>query len=96
MDRLPVESSNLASVGYDDNSETLEVEFLKGGAVYQYFNVPRVEYDRLMDAHALGSTHGKHQERISLRKAMKDIRFLNAGLPLQTFGQSLIWMRSMR
>ena len=60
MDRLPVESSNLASVGYDDNSETLEVEFLKGGAVYQYFNVPRVAYDRLMDAHALGSTHGKY------------------------------------
>ena len=39
MERQSVSSSNLASVGYDPNSETLEIEF-KGGTIYRYFNVP--------------------------------------------------------
>ena len=34
MERQAVSSSNIASVGYDPNSETLEVEFLKSGKVY--------------------------------------------------------------
>jgi hypothetical protein len=54
MDRQSVASSNIASVGYDTNSETLEIEFLKGGAVYQYYNVPDVEYDRLINADSVG------------------------------------------
>ena len=33
MERQPVDSSNLASVGYDSNSEVLEVEFRKSGDV---------------------------------------------------------------
>lgn len=40
MDRVPVSSSNVASVGYDEASATLEVEFHNGG-LYQYFDVPR-------------------------------------------------------
>lgn len=36
--RESVASSNVASVGYDEQSETLEVEFMNG-TVYQYFNV---------------------------------------------------------
>jgi hypothetical protein len=32
-------SSNIRSIGYDQKTQTLEVEFLKGG-VYQYFDVP--------------------------------------------------------
>lgn len=39
MKRIPVSSSNLASVGYDETSQTLEIGFLHGG-VYQYFDVP--------------------------------------------------------
>jgi len=39
MDRIPVSSSNVAAVGYDENSLTLEVEF-KSSSVYQYFGVP--------------------------------------------------------
>lgn len=38
MDRIPVSSSNVAAVAYDENSSTLEVEF-KSGSVYQYFGV---------------------------------------------------------
>jgi hypothetical protein len=60
MERQPVESSNLASVGYDSNSEILEVEFRKSGDVYRYFNVPDIEHERLIGAHGLGSTIGKY------------------------------------
>jgi hypothetical protein len=30
MDRLPVDSSNVASVGYDEEATILEIEFLSG------------------------------------------------------------------
>lgn len=54
MERYAVSSSNLASIGYDPDSETLEVEFTKTGKVYEYYNVPQFMYDRLMEA----SSHG--------------------------------------
>lgn len=54
MERDAVSSSSIASVGYDANSETLEVEFLKTGKVYQYHNLPQFMYDRLMGAPSLG------------------------------------------
>lgn len=54
MERYEVSSSNLASIGYDPDSETLEVEFAKTGKVYEYYNVPQFMYDRLMEA----SSHG--------------------------------------
>ena len=36
--RVPVESSSIASVGYDATARTLEVEF-RHGAIYRYLNV---------------------------------------------------------
>lgn len=53
MERQAVSSSNLVSVGYDPNSEILEIEF-KGGSIYRYLNVPAFEHERLMSA----SSHG--------------------------------------
>lgn len=55
MDRKPVSSSNLRSVGFDPTSGILEIEF-KNGSVYQYDNVPFSEYRALMSA----SSHGKY------------------------------------
>lgn len=37
--RHAVESSHIASIGYDPDTETLEIEFHKGGT-YQYSNFP--------------------------------------------------------
>jgi hypothetical protein len=54
MDRLPVSSSNLASVGYDEVGQVLEVEFRHGG-VYQYVGVSPTVFDELMAADSLGS-----------------------------------------
>lgn len=53
MNRDPVASSTVASIGYDPASETLEVEFNSGG-VYQYYNVPQVLADQLMQASSKG------------------------------------------
>lgn len=54
MDRQPVSSSSLASVGYDPDSETLEVEFVVSGKVYEYYNVPQFMYDRMLEASSIG------------------------------------------
>jgi hypothetical protein len=53
MDRLAVASSNIAEIGYDPDTETLEVMFHHGG-VYQYYNVPAFMYERLMQAGSVG------------------------------------------
>ena len=53
MQRTPVTSSNLVSVGYEPKSMTLEVEF-HSGSVYQYFDVPEYEHQSLMQAGSHG------------------------------------------
>lgn len=55
MKRQAVESSNLASIGYDAENEILEVEFNHGG-IYQYYDVPQNVFDALMRA----DSHGKY------------------------------------
>lgn len=59
MDHQPVRSSNLRSVGYDPDSQTLEIAFRKGG-VYEYFDVPQHVYEGLMAATSKGKYHWKH------------------------------------
>ena len=54
MNRTTVISSNVASVGYDANTMTLEVEFTNG-SVYQYFDVPGTEYEALLNASSVGT-----------------------------------------
>ncbi|TZE80651.1 KTSC domain-containing protein [Calorimonas adulescens] len=54
MERQNVQSSNLRSIGYDQTTQTLEIEFNNGG-IYQYYNVPQIIYEGLLNA----SSHGK-------------------------------------
>ena len=54
MNRTPVTSSSVASIGYDPNTMTLEVEF-SDGSVYQYFDVPEPVYQDLMSASSVGT-----------------------------------------
>jgi hypothetical protein len=53
MERIPIQSSNLASVGYDKTTNTLEVEFTNGN-VYQYSGVPIDVYEGLMASNSKG------------------------------------------
>jgi len=59
MDRVQVSSSNIASIGYEESSETLEIEFLNG-SVYQYFDVPNNVHNELMGAGSHGSYLASH------------------------------------
>jgi hypothetical protein len=54
MRRNSVSSSAISSVGYDERSAVLEVEF-ESGAVYDYFNVPKKVYRDLLKAPSKGS-----------------------------------------
>lgn len=53
MEKTPVVSSNVESIGYDEDSSTLEIEF-KNGATYQYFDVPENVFNELRDADSVG------------------------------------------
>jgi hypothetical protein len=53
MERIPVTSTDIRAVGYDTDSQTLEVEF-NSGSVYQYAGVPLSEYEGLMNADSKG------------------------------------------
>lgn len=54
MERVSVSSSNIATVGHDEPSQILEVEFLTG-AVYEYYDVPEHVYQELISASSVGS-----------------------------------------
>lgn len=47
MQRKSVNSSNLSSVGYDEGTQVLEIEF-HGGGIYRYSGVPKDEYENMM------------------------------------------------
>lgn len=53
MERQPVISSELHSVGYDDVSNVLEVQFRTGG-IYRYFGVPPDVHAALLTAESKG------------------------------------------
>lgn len=53
MNREPVASSTIVAIGYDEPSQTLEVEF-KTGAVYQYYNVTIALFEQFKQANSKG------------------------------------------
>jgi len=59
MNRIPVSSSNINSIGYDRQSRVLEVEF-SSGDVYQYFDVPEHLYNVLMGTSSKGQFLNEH------------------------------------
>jgi hypothetical protein len=63
MHRFPIPSTEITQVGYQEDSETLEIQFVKGG-VYQFFNVPSSVFDEFMSA---PSKEGYYHSRIGER-----------------------------
>jgi len=54
MEREYVRSSNLKSIGYEEENQILEIEFNHGG-VYRYYGIPSNVHDALMSASSKGS-----------------------------------------
>jgi len=59
LQRTDVVSSNLQSVGYDERSFTLEVQF-RNGSVYELKGVPRHLYDLLIGSPSKGQFFNEH------------------------------------
>ncbi len=53
MDRRPIKSSQIKSVGYSEKAQQLEIEFMSG-AVYLYEKVPVNVHEALMRAESPG------------------------------------------
>jgi hypothetical protein len=53
------ESSNVKSFSYDEDTSTLRMEFKSDNSEYEYYNVPKSEYEGLVAADSKG-TYG-HQ-----------------------------------
>jgi hypothetical protein len=55
MRRASVDSTSIASIGYDPRRRELEIEFRKSGDVYRYFGVSAAEHTDLMAAKSKGT-----------------------------------------
>ena len=55
---IPVSSSTIVAVGYDDVNRKLYVEFRNG--TYVYYSVPRHVFDGLMAAYSHGEYHAAY------------------------------------
>ena len=49
MKMIPVSSSNIAAIGYDETQSLLVIEFLNG-STYEYYSVPSYVFDELLNA----------------------------------------------
>ncbi len=59
MKREDVSSSTIVSIGYNEESNILEIEF-KSGGIYQYFGISKAIYIQLMSADSIGTFHSQH------------------------------------
>jgi hypothetical protein len=55
VEMVPVNSSNVDEVGYDENSQLLYVRFKNGNSLYVYKGVPIAEYEGMMNASSKGT-----------------------------------------
>lgn len=60
---IPVQSSNVASLGYDETTQTAYVQFLNG-TIYMYKGVTKVEFESLMNAPSIGSYFNRNFKNI--------------------------------
>ena len=51
---ITVNSTNIDSVGYNADTQTLIVKFRVSGQTYEYYNVPQNLYEGLMTAESKG------------------------------------------
>lgn len=58
IERLPVDSSNLKSVGYDETRGILAVEF-QSGAIFHYYQVPLQVFEDMGAAESRGRYYAK-------------------------------------
>ena len=59
----PVNSSNIAAVGYDSEDQIVYVQFFNG-STYAYKGVPEHEFDNLLTASSVGSYLNRNYKNV--------------------------------
>ena len=54
VEMIPVSSSDVQSIGYDEANQLLYVRFIKGNSLYCYHVVPSAEFYGLQNAASVG------------------------------------------
>lgn len=54
MEMIGVPSANLSAVGYDEQNETMEIEFDYHGELYRFFSISKDLFETMMNAHTPG------------------------------------------
>lgn len=60
MDMRSIPSTNLAEVGFDEQSETMEVVFDHAGERYRFFNITPTTFEAMMNANTPGKYFYHH------------------------------------
>jgi hypothetical protein len=60
MQRVSVDSSSIASIGYAPEQQVLELEFRQSGEVYQYLDVTADEHTAFLAAESKGTYLNLH------------------------------------
>jgi hypothetical protein len=60
MKRDQVDSTLIASLGYDADRSILEIEFKSTGAVWRFMGVPETLFNAMMSADSYGSFFNAH------------------------------------
>lgn len=65
----PVVSSQVAAIGYDEESKTLAVTFTRGeGAIYHYPDVQPATFVAMKTADSIGAYFGQHIKPLPFKK----------------------------
>ena len=59
---IPVQSSNVKSVGYDEDNGNVHIEFASGER-YAYMGVPKKVYEDLLIAKSIGAYINRHLKK---------------------------------
>jgi len=54
MEREIVSSEMIQSFGYDSENGVLEIEFKKGGSIWQYYEFPEISWNEFYNAESKG------------------------------------------
>lgn len=63
IERFAVDSSNVKSIGYDQENQILEIEFTNA-SIYRYFNVSEEIHRALIVAPSKGAFIAKHIKKV--------------------------------
>lgn len=69
IELVPVQSNQVAAIGYDQDTKTLAVTFTRGaGAIYHYPDVSKETFEAFIGAESIGKFFGQHIKPLAFEK----------------------------